>query len=64
MRSRILPLICLLLLVNLSSSETIKVEKLGETLEINAEKIQDVWHISATDLAKIFNSQVFFDPIS
>ncbi|HKZ21851.1 MAG TPA: N-acetylmuramoyl-L-alanine amidase [candidate division Zixibacteria bacterium] len=57
-------LICLFALVGLGHSEPVQVEKDGQIFTIEAERIEGILHISVSDLAKIFGSEIYFNPIT
>ena len=53
-----------LALIGLGNAEPVQVEKDGQVFTIEAERIEGILHISVSDLAKIFGSEIYFNPIT
>jgi len=64
MLKKIAILICLFALVGLGNTEPVQVEKDGQVFSIEAERIEGILHISVSDLAKIFGSEIYFNPLT
>ena len=64
MSKKIFLLFWILALMGLGNTEPVQVEKDGQVFSIEAERIERILHISATDLAKIFGSEIYFNPLT
>ncbi|EQB63144.1 MAG: Cell wall hydrolase/autolysin [candidate division Zixibacteria bacterium RBG-1] len=53
-----------LALIGLGNAEPVQVEKDGQVFTIEAERIEGILHISASDLARIFGSEIYFNSIT
>ena len=53
-----------LALMSLGNTEPVQVEKDGQIFTIEAERIEGILHISVSDLAKIFGSEIYFNSIT
>jgi N-acetylmuramoyl-L-alanine amidase len=50
--------------MSLVNAEPVQVEKDGQVFSIEAERIEGILHISVSDLAKIFGSEIYFNPLT
>src|SRR5574341_863434 len=57
-------LIWILALVSLSYSEPIQVEKSGQSFTLEAQRIEGILRLSVSDIAKIFGSEIYFNPLT
>ena len=64
MSKKIFLLFWVLALIGLGNAEPVQVEKDGQVFTIEAERIEGILHISASDLARIFGSEIYFNSIT
>ncbi|OGC79297.1 MAG: hypothetical protein A2145_05205 [candidate division Zixibacteria bacterium RBG_16_40_9] len=64
MLKKILILVWLLALASFLYSEPVQVEKSGQSYTLEAQRIEGILHISVSDLAKIFGSEIYFNSLT
>ncbi len=64
MLKKILILLWLLVLASFLYSEPIQVEKSGQSYTLQTQRLEGILHISVSDLAKIFGSEIYFNSLT